>query len=237
MRLADCQAAGTRQIYEERGVRLSRRLGFHSVKTPGLRESFDLACQEMHYAGACRRVGRRLRLAVMKHGEWVGGIFLGSPFPNIKVRDDAFEISRFARGATERGLASAWASENRDYWERLQLIVNHARAFVFPQYRGGGLGVMMHRLLETEGRELWEERYGPLAGFDTMCTDPNSRLFGENGWTLVGQTQGYSRDPSLVLSRRVAESKFRRISDNAALSRSSNSHRWWVWVRILTRIT
>ena len=172
----------------------------------------------------------------MAEGQWIGGVVLGSPFPNIRPRDDAFGISRYARNLADRGLENAWARENRDYWDRLQLVVNQARAFVFPQFAGKGLGIKMHRLLETQGRRLWEAKYGTLAGFDTLCTEPTSRLFGDNGWTLVGRTKGFSRDPTRTLSRRVAQGALPDVRDNAALTASPTGTKWWVWVRLLDRI-
>jgi hypothetical protein len=223
-------------IKGERRRPLPARLRFHPVLGNDLKRCFDSACQELHYAGACHRVGRLLRLVAMLDREWVGGIVLGSPFPNIRPRDDAFGISRFTRGLAQRGLSNAWGTENRDYWDRLQLIINHARAFVFPDFRGGGLGVEMHKLLETEGRAMWEEKYGPSVGFDTLCTDPFSRLFADNGWILVGRTKGYRRDPKRTLSRRVAEKKVRPVSDNAALTLDPNNYQWWVWVRVLSGV-
>jgi hypothetical protein len=115
-------------------------------------------------------------------------------------------------------------------------VVNQARAFVFPEFQGGGLGVRAHRLLETSGRRLWEERYGAMSGFDTLCTDPRSRLFASNGWTLVGKTLGYSRDPSVRLSRRVDERRDPAVRDNAGLSFSLGNQRWWIWIKVLRPI-
>jgi hypothetical protein len=216
--------------------RLRRQLSLVRLTTPDARHLFDDACQRLHYAGACYRVGRRMRLAVIEQGEWVGGVVLGSPFPNLRPRDDAFGLTKYVKDWQERGLASPWAHENRPYWERLQLVVNQARAFVFPQFRGTRVGVRTHALLETEGRGLWEERYGPLAGFDTLCTESRSKLFSENGWTLVGRTLGYRRDPSATLSQRVLAGTLPHVSDNAGLTREPGNTRWWIWVRILRRI-
>jgi hypothetical protein len=170
----------------------------------------------------------------MEQGRWVGGIVLGSPFPNVRPRDDAFGLTQYATNLRERGLSNAWERENRDYWGRLQLIANQARAFVFAEERGQGVAVRMHRLLETQGRRLWEARYGRLVGFDTLCTESSSRLFSDNRWLRVGRTKGFSRDPSRQLSRRTASGEVPAVSDNAGLS--GGGYRWWVWVRILEPI-
>jgi hypothetical protein len=226
--------AGTEAIEAEGALR--KRLSFVPVRSSDGRHAFDKACERLHYAGSCHRVGRKMLLAVIKDGEWIGGIILGSPFPNLRPRDDAFGLTKHVSDWRARGLTSPWARENRAYWDRLQLVVNQARAFVFPQFRGTGVGVLAHSLLETEGRTLWEAEYGRLAGFDTLCTEPNSRLFADNGWRLVGRTLGYTRDPETSLSQRVTTWKIDGVSDNAGLALTSTSTRWWIWVRVMRRI-
>lgn len=195
-----------------------------------MRAIFDQACGLLHYAGPCKRVGRLMRLCIVERGEWVGGIVLGSPFPNLRPRDDAFGLTRHVLNWRERGLVSPWASENRDYWDRLQLIVNQARTFVFPSAQGGGVGVRAHALLETQGRALWTSSYdSPVIGFDTLCTETTSRLFSDNDWRLVGRTKGYSRNPSVQLSSRHNG----ELRENAGLTRRASNPRWWIWVRVL----
>lgn len=212
-------------------------LAFVVVDNPELRQLFDAAGQEIHYAGACQRVGRCMRLAVTYNGEWAGGIVLGSTFPNIRPRDRAFGLVKFVKNWQERGLVSPWASENRDYWDRLQLIVNHARTFIFPVFQGQGLGVRAHALLLTEGRKIWEQKYGhKVHGFDTLCTHPNSRLFVENGWKLVGRTKGYTRDPAKVFSRRVFEEDWKNIKDNSGLGLLEGNNRWWIFVKVFEKL-
>jgi GNAT superfamily N-acetyltransferase len=204
------------------------------VRSPAMRKTFDEACESIHYAGACHRVGRLMRLAIRTPEGWAGGVVLGSPFPNIAVRDRAIGLREHAVGWRERGLTSPWASENREYWDSLQSVVNHARTFVFPTFQGKGVGVEAHRLLLDAGRDLWEARYkAPIKAFDTLCTSNDSRMFLENGWSLVGRTKGYSRDPKRALSRRLADSEDRRGRDNAGLSTRLGNQRWWVWVRPL----
>jgi len=198
--------------------RILDELSFVVVELTEMRQVFDEALQEIHYAGACQRVGRCMRLAIVKDKEWVGDIVLGSTFPNIRPRDEAFGLTKFIKDWKERGLVSPWAWENREYWDRLQAIVNHARTFIFPKFQNNGLGVAAHALLLTQGVKLWEERYGnPVYGFDTLCTHPNSRLFADNGWILVGRTKGYSRDPTRVFSRRAFLQDWKNIKDNAGL--------------------
>jgi GNAT superfamily N-acetyltransferase len=209
-----------------------RTLDLAPVTSRELRLLFDRACGEIHYAGACQRVGRCMRLAISVRGEWAGGVVLGSTFPGIGARDEALGLRDYLRGYRQRGLVSAWAGENRDYWSRLQGVVNHARTFVFPDFQGEGIGVKAHALLLTRGRELWEERYpGRVWALDTLCTSSDSRMFLDNGWELVGRTAGYSRDPSRSLSKRLADDDTRGRRDNAGLSIMPGSYRWWVWVR------
>lgn len=217
--------------------RRKRGLRLIQVSERGTRKVFDSALDKIHYAGSCQRVGRCMRLAVISGSEWVGGVVLGSTFPNMAPRDEAFGLTRFIRNTRKRGLISPYASENRLYWDNLQKIVNHARTFIFPVFQGNGLGIRTHEMLLGEGRRIWERKYkSKVHGFDTLCTHEKSRLFLENGWRLVGRTQGYSRDPKKALSaRRAFEEEWMNIKENAGLGRIKGSRRWWIWVLIFKK--
>jgi hypothetical protein len=196
-----------------------------------LRQIFDLALSKIHYAGKCQRVGRCMRLAVVTADhQWVGGIVLGSTFPNIHVRDSALGLKPYVRDTPRRGLRSPWSSENKEYWERLQTVVNHARTFIFPEFQGRGIGVQSHRQLLTQGISRWQERYpGQVTGLDTLCDSADSGLFRRNGWDYVGTTTGYKADRSRVFV--PTEGTNRRLCNNVALTRSGRQ--WEVWVRKL----
>jgi hypothetical protein len=229
---------------EKEGARLLDQLGvpdisfgFVEVTDASWRWLFDRALDEIHYAGACQRVGRCMRLAIIEDGKWVGGIVLGSTFPNIRVRDEAFGLRKYIEGWRERGLKSPWARENTAYWSALQKIVNHARTFIFPRFQGAGRGIRAHRLLLTEGVALWKAKYqDEVIGLDTLCTHPDSRLFKDNGWILVGRTEGYTSDPSRVFSKRAFKEDWKTIKNNIALRRIEGSTRWFVWVKPLVAI-
>src|SRR5947199_8944486 len=102
-----------------------RGLWFSVIEDSAVRACFDNALDKLHYAKSCQRVGRCMRLAVMLKSSWVGGIVLGSTFPNVDVRDRALGLKIFVNGYRERGLRNAWCAENREYWTALQTIVNH----------------------------------------------------------------------------------------------------------------
>lgn len=192
------------------------------------RAAFDQAMRTIHYAGSCQRVGRCMRLLIVEHGRWLGGIVLGSTFPNIDCRDEALDLKRYVRGAQTRGLRSAWCAENREYWDRLQTIVNHARTFVFPSAQGRGVGVEAHRILPSEGLDYWKRWYpGEVSALDTLCDDGDSGLFRRNGWTHVGRTKGYGSDRT----RGMVEAGDRLLRNNVALAR--NSRPWEVWIRAI----
>jgi hypothetical protein len=226
--IAELQQSGLQMLPEVEG-----ELRLIPIDDPQLRRVFDRACEEIHYAGACQRVGRCMRLAIMRQSDWAGGIVLGSTFPNILVRDEALDLRRHVEGYRERGLVSPWASENRAYWSHLQRIVNHARTFVFPSHQGEGVGIEAHAVLLDEGLRHWEERYGKAWAFDTLCTSSTSRMFKTNGWTLAGRTAGYTRDSKRALSRRLTDKAERRGRDNAGLALRRDAYKWWVWVRVL----
>lgn len=195
-----------------------------------IRNAFDSALNLIHYAGACPRVGRCMRLLILEEGRWAGGIVLGSTFPNIGVRDEALGLKEYVRNHHLRGLRSPWASENKDYWSRLQKVVNHARTFVFPRFQGRGIGIEAHQRLLSEGRDYWESRYRDrVAAFDTLCDSVDSGLFEKNGWDHVGLTAGFRSDPQRALVQRDNESS--TLVNNVALRQGS--HRWQVWVKII----
>lgn len=206
---------------------------FVEVADPQRRRLFDQALDEIHYAGSCQRVGRCMRLAIFESGQWIGGIVLGSTFPNILVRDEALGLRQYVGDYKQRGLKSPWSRENIPYWEALQKVINHARTFIFPRFQGTGKGITAHKLLLTEGIALWKAKYqDDVIGLDTLCTHDDSRLFKDNGWTLVGRTEGYTSDPSQVFSKRVFMEDWKTIKNNVALSKIQGSTRWFVWVKI-----
>lgn len=201
------------------------------VKHREWRRLFDQSLDEIHYASSCQRVGRCMRLAIVDQGQWVGGIVLGSTFPNVLVRDEKLNLRRFVSDYKERGLKNPWSHENTLYWSELQKIVNHARTFVFPRFQGEGRGIRAHRLLLSQGLSLWREKYQTdVIGLDTLCTHDDSRLFKDNGWALVGRTEGYSSDPRKVFSKRAFSQEWKNIANNVALGRIAGSQRWFVWV-------
>ena len=210
----------------------SRRLAFVEVRDRNWRKLFDEALDLTHYSFSCQRVGRCMRLAIIEDGEWVGGIVLGSTFPNILVRDESVGLRKFVTNYKRRGLTNPWSRKNRQYWRNLQKVVNHARTFVFPQFQGRGIGIRAHRLLLTKGVALWEQKYrDQVYALDTLCTADESKLFLLNGWTRAGQTKGYTLDRTEVFSKslKVVDDREKGIKNNGALRKDENSIQWWVW--------
>jgi GNAT superfamily N-acetyltransferase len=210
-----------------------RGLEFLEVQDRQWRKLFDEALDLIHYSFSCQRVGRCMRLAIVENGEWVGGIVLGSTFPNILVRDEAVGLRKHVINYKKRGLKNPWTSANKPYWKNLQKVVNHARTFVFPQFQGKGIGIRAHALLLTEGVKMWEKKYREnVYALDTLCTADESKLFLANGWKRVGQTKGYSLDRSKVFSKSlgVIDDRERGIRNNGGLRRGQQPTQWWVWV-------
>ena len=208
-------------------------INFIEVQDKNWRWLYDEALDLVHYSNSCQRVGRCMRLAIVEDGEWVGGIVLGSTFPNILVRDEVVGLRKFVTDYKERGLASPWSRENKSYWSNLQRVVNHARTFVFPQCQGRGIGIRAHRSLLTDGIKLWEHKYQePVYALDTLCTADESKLFLLNGWTRAGQTKGYTLDRKNIFSKTLAvvDDRKQGIRNNGALCKGENSTEWWVWV-------
>lgn len=209
-----------------------KELFFYEITSLPLRNLYDEALNNIHYAASCQRVGRCMRLAIINMKTWIGGIVLGSPFPNIDARDRFLGLKRYVVNFKERGLKSPWARENHAYWSRLQRIVNHARTFVFPAFQGKGFGVNAHKLLLTEGIKLWENKYhDKVAAIDTLCDHGDSKLFLANGWTLVGETKGYCSNPKAIFSQRTNEEK--PFKNNVALMKNPHNCKWIVWVKLI----
>lgn len=191
------------------------------------RELFDAALSSTHYAGSCQRVGRCMRLAIVADGNWVGGVVLGSTFPNVGCRDEALGLKQFVQGRDRASSRSPWAAENTGYWSALQGVVNHARTFVFPEFQGRGIGISAHELLPTMGINVWRQRYAePVWALDTLCDQGDSGLFRRNGWQWVGRTKGYTSDTSTEFS---VKQQVPGLRNNVGLRLSSRQ--WEVWVR------
>lgn len=226
--LVRIQESGQIVLEQAHAIPSAKSARFVVVDDPELRHYFDRALDLTHYAKSCQRVGRCMRLAIISEGQWVGGVVLGSPFPNVSVRDEALGLKEFVRGYASRGLRNAWCKENREYWQALQTIVNHARTFVFPQFQGRGLGKEAHKRLLTQGVRVWEKKYCQrIYAFDTLCDSSDSGLFIANGWSLVGETKGYTANYKDAFS---GESKTVSIN-NAALK--PGKMRWQVWVKVV----
>ncbi len=219
-------------VEHHRSVQFGKpRIHFVPVTDRNTRSAFDFALDTVHYARSCQRVGRCLRLCVYEGDVWVGGIVLGSTFPNIEVRDSELGLKKHVRDVARRGLNNPWSRGNRDYWQALQHVVNHARTFIFPRFQGHGLGIAAHRELLRSGLRHWERRYQErVAALDTLCTHSDSKLFSKNGWTLVGNTKGYTSDPAHVFSTPAFVNEWKGIRHNVALKRiAPGEDRWWVW--------
>jgi hypothetical protein len=211
----------------------SPEMTFIEVAESAWRRIFDEALDLVHYSHSCQRVGRCMRLAIVENYQWVGGIVLGSTFPNILVRDEAVGLRKFVTDYKNRGLSNPWSRENTLYWSNLQKVINHARTFVFPQCQGRGIGIRAHKLLLTYGVQLWEKKYkDKVYALDTLCTADESKLFLLNGWTRAGQTKGFTLDRSKTFSRslEVLDDRTKGIKNNGALCKTDKSTEWWVWV-------
>jgi|GEM_PF-1903697 len=233
-RCNEIQLAGNDFIlFDETYDKNRKELRFIEVKKSNWLKLFDESLDLTHYSRSCQRVGRCMRLAIVEDNQWVGGIVLGSTFPNILVRDESIGLRKFVVDYKERGLSNPWSKDNKLYWSNLQKVVNHARTFVFPQCQGKGIGIRAHKLLLTEGVKLWEQKYKePIYALDTLCTADESKLFLLNGWTRAGQTKGYTLDRTKVFSKKYEklDDKTKGVMNNGALSKTNNSIQWWVWV-------
>jgi hypothetical protein len=227
--LEQISSQGTVALLGQRRARQAPPLHFIEIQSTELRHLFDRALDLTHYAKSCQRVGRCMRLALVHGDHWVGGVVLGSTFPNVDVRDRALGLKVYVSDFASRGLSNPWSGKNHEYWNCLQSIVNHARTFIFPHFQGRGLGKEAHRLLLRNGIKLWELKYRQkVYALDTLCDHSDSGLFLSNGWVHVGETKGFTADyrKAFTLRKKVTPS-----INNAALRQGAV--RWQVWVRTL----
>ena len=120
------QLSGQSVLVESYDLPVCPSTHFAVIRDRELRRYFDLALDATHYAKSCQRVGRCLRLAIISDGQWVGGVVLGSTFPNVSVRDEALGLKLLVKGYASRGLRNAWCKENREYWQALQRNTDNA---------------------------------------------------------------------------------------------------------------
>ena len=220
---------GEASLARQQKIPEGHTVSFIEVQHREMRRLFDRALDLTHYAKSCQRVGRCMRLAIIYDTRWVGGVVLGSTFPNVDVRDRALGLKVHVSGFASRGLRNPWSAKNLGYWHCLQSIVNHARTFVFPEFQGRGLGKEAHRRLLKEGVRLWEKKYHQTVyAFDTLCDHSDSGLFLSNGWSHVGETKGFTADYKNAFTLR----KRTRPSINNAALRPGGT-RWQVWVRTI----
>lgn len=226
----EIQRAGQQLLSRTKSSR--RELRLIEITDARVKRLFDEALSLVHYAGSCQRVGRCMRLGILFKNEWAGGIVLGSTFPNIDVRDRYVGLKPFVMNLKARGLKNAWVRENREYWDRLQKVVNHARTFVFPAFQGYGIATRGHRLLLKEGVKLWEQKYSDrVAALDTLCDHGDSKLFLSNGWTLVGETKGFCSNPKSTFTQKLDDKN--PLKNNVALAHSPQNPKWVVWVKMI----
>lgn len=217
--------------FESETKNIKNELALLEIKDASVRKLFDESLDITHYAKSCQRVGRCMRLAIIYKQRWAGGIVLGSTFPNIEVRDRFIGLKKHVQNVKERGLKHPWSKENKDYWGRLQKVVNHARTFVFPNFQGFGIATKAHKILLTEGVEIWEEKYNDKVGaLDTLCDHGDSKLFLKNDWSLVGETKGYGSNPKAKFSKKSEDNT---VKNNVGLALNENSTKWVVWVKII----
>jgi hypothetical protein len=204
------------------------------VKDARWQKLFDDGLDISHYAGSCQRVGRCMRLAISEQGRWVGGIVLGSPFPNVLARDEVVGLRKYVVDYRERGLASPWSRRNRPYWEALQKVVNHARTFIFPEFRGRGIATCSHGLMATEGIALWKVKYGgDVMALDALCSEKDSELYRRNAWIPAGRTKGFASIPGTVFSKSLAKFKRKTFGARNNVALRPGNVQWMVWVKVV----
>jgi hypothetical protein len=186
-------------------------------------KKFTEALQQLHYAGSCKSVGRFLRLMLLDDSRWVGGLIIRNALPIVQCRDEFFGINQFRK-------SGRIPKSGSPYWDKLNRIVNMARAFIFEEFQGLGYGTKMIQLLETDAVKIWKRKYGFLPiGYDCLDNAPpeKAKIFLNNGWDFIGRTRGYSH------SRCYKPGKVKSQSNPISGRMEKSSFQWYVYTKKL----
>ncbi len=146
---------------------------------PCERTRFDQLLIEQHYLHAATLVGEQLRYVAEYDGQWVALLAWNAAAFNLKDRE-------------------AWIGWSRQQKRRrLPLVVNNSRFLLLtePGQAPNLASRVMKRCLQRLDHD-WQQQYGHGGLIVESFVD--SQLFRgtcykANGWTLLGQTQGYGR--------------------------------------------
>lgn len=142
------------------------------------RERFNALIEAEHYLHTSDLVGEQLRYVAEYQGEWVGLLAWSAAAFNLKDRE-------------------AWIGwTGKQKRRRLTLVANNSRFLIRTGQRVPNLASRVMKLCLQRLSADWRRTYGHEVWVAESFVD--SQLFRgtcyrANGWTLLGQTQGYGR--------------------------------------------
>lgn len=133
---------------------------------------------EHHYLGALPKIGETLWYIATWCGEWVAQMNLSAAALKCGVRDEWI----------------GW--DFRSQYGRLNLIANHSRFLILPQWHRPNVGTRVLGLLRQRIASDWRERFGhPLLLLETFV-DPRrfqGTVYRAANWIELGLSRGYRR--------------------------------------------
>jgi hypothetical protein len=140
---------------------------------------FNQYLEQEHYLKSAQLVGEHLRYVATWKGQWLAIASWSAPALHLKDRD-AF---------------IGWTEEQRR--QRLALVVNNSRLWIFPQCHYPNLASRFMKLmlgrLSADWQRVWKH---PVALAETFV-DPQlyqGTAYKVSGWCHLGQTAGWKRD-------------------------------------------
>ena len=132
-----------------------------------------------HYSKPKGFVGRNICYAITYRGVYYGSIVGGSSTLHLNGRDEFFGLNRENKAA------------------KLRSIVNNIFFHIDKvdgKYPVRWFSTKVLSLFRETIKKDWENKYGdPLYGYETLVELPRpGRCYIRDGWTLVGQTRGFT---------------------------------------------
>ncbi len=151
---------------------------------------YDALMEAHHYLRNSRLVGERLRYVAVFDGQWLAFVSLSAAAYHLKDRDELI----------------GWSETDRR--RRLALLANNSRYAILPGVDCPNLATRVLALNLARLSADWERAYAhPILMVESFVDSQLFRgtCYKAQGWTLLGQTQGFGRhaEDSDLLTRGI----------------------------------
>lgn len=139
---------------------------------------FQELMQKHHYLGALPKIGETIRYVAIWQNNWVALLSFSAAAWKCKVRDH-------------------WLGWNeRNQYDRLNLITNNSRFLILPNWHISNLGSRVLSLCKNRLVQDWQQFFGhPVFLLETFVDSNNfnGTLYKAANWFYLGKTKGYKR--------------------------------------------